>query len=72
MMGISEVGPTPRRPSSSSTAAVADVVPQNGLPLVAGWLKAQGGSLDSLDSSRWTVQTDPAQFFMLGAVRGLA
>ena len=36
LMGISEVGPTPRRPSSSSTAAVADVVPQNGLSLVAG------------------------------------
>ena len=36
LMGISEVGTTPRRPSSSSTAAVADVVPQNGLSLVAG------------------------------------
>ena len=36
LMGILEVGPTPRRPSSSSTAAVADVVPQNGLSLVAG------------------------------------
>ena len=36
LMGISEVGTTPRHPSSSSTAAVADVVPQNGLSLVAG------------------------------------
>ncbi len=36
LMGILEVVSTPRRPSSSSTAAVADVVPQNGLSLVAG------------------------------------
>ena len=36
LMGIMEVGATPRRPSSSSTAAAAHAVPQNGLPLVAG------------------------------------
>ena len=38
LMGISEVGTTPRRPSSSSTAAVADVVPQNGLHVARRWL----------------------------------
>ena len=48
LMGISKVGPTPRRPSSSSTAAVADVVPQNGLSLVAGsWRQFD------TESARW-------------------
>ena len=36
LMGISEVGPMPRRPSSSNTTAVADFLPHNGLSLVAG------------------------------------
>jgi len=35
LMGILEVGATPRRSSSSSTAATAHAVPQNGLSLVA-------------------------------------
>ena len=36
LMGILEVGATPRRPSSSSTAATAHAVPHPGLSLVAG------------------------------------
>ena len=35
-MGIMEVGATPRRPSSSSTAAAAHAVPHPGVSLVAG------------------------------------